>query len=115
MRLALAVTNNKIADHFGHCDYFQVYNINDCKVVSEEKIKTPPHQKGLLPKFLKEHDINVLITGNIGSMAVELMEDLGIKAIRGVSGSIDKILSDYLNNNLNSSEETCTEHENHNH
>ena len=21
MRLALAVTNNKIADHFGHCDW----------------------------------------------------------------------------------------------
>ena len=110
MRVAIAIKDSNIAEHFGHCDYFKVFNIEKNKVINEEKIKNPPHQKGLLPKFLSDNDINVLITGNIGEMAVKLMEELGIEAIRGVNGDINQIIEDYLNGKLKSSEDCCTDH-----
>ncbi|MFA7075100.1 MAG: NifB/NifX family molybdenum-iron cluster-binding protein [Candidatus Izemoplasmatales bacterium] len=110
MRLAIAVKNNEIAEHFGHCDYFQVYNISNNIVESEEKIINPPHQKGLLPKFLKDNGIDSLITGNIGSLAVDKLEELGIEAVRGVKGSLQQILKEYLKNTLVSTDDTCEGH-----
>jgi len=115
MRLAITVSNNQVAQHFGHCEYFLVQNIENSLVKSEEKIINPPHQKGKLPEFLKEHNIDVVITGNLGSMAVELLNELGIKSIRGVNGDIHQIATEFLNGTLVSTDVICEEHQHHNH
>ena len=88
MRVALAVDGKNVTEHFGHCEKFVVFTIENQTIVNQEDIQNPPHQKGLLPKFLKEHNIDVVLVGNMGQMAVELIKQLGIEALRGVSGSI---------------------------
>ncbi|MDD3129357.1 MAG: NifB/NifX family molybdenum-iron cluster-binding protein [Candidatus Izemoplasmatales bacterium] len=113
MRLAIAIKDNEIAQHFGHCDYFHVHNIENKQVKSTETVKNPPHQKGMLPKFLKEHNVDVLITGNLGSLAVSNLEALGIQAIRGVNGEPKEILKCYIDGTLESSDAICDEHMNH--
>jgi predicted Fe-Mo cluster-binding NifX family protein len=115
MRLAIAVSGEEVARHFGHCDFFQVFNIENKKVISEEKIINPPHQKGLLPNFLKENNINAVITGNLGSLAVTNLENLGIIPIRGVKGKISKVIKAFIDESLVSTDEICEEHEHHNH
>ncbi|MGD9760910.1 MAG: NifB/NifX family molybdenum-iron cluster-binding protein [Candidatus Izemoplasmatales bacterium] len=115
MRLAIAAVNNQVAQHFGHCEYFLVQNIEKFTVKSEEKIINPPHEKGKLPAFLKEHNIDVLITGNLGSMAVDILDKLGIKSIRGVNGEIHQVAKEFLNGSLVSTDEICEEHQHHNH
>ncbi len=115
MRVAIAVDNGIISAHFGHCEYFLVYNLEGKEIKSTESIKNPPHQKGLLPKFLNEHGINCLITGNIGAMAVNLLDELGIETIRGCRGTAEEIISKYLSNSLESTNEICEEHAHHNH
>ena len=115
MRLAIAVSNNQVAQHFGHCEFFLVQNIENSLVKSEEKIINPPHQKGKLPEFLKEHNIDVVITGNLGLMAVNILDELGIKSIRGVNGDIHEIAKRYLDGTLVSTDVICEEHSQHNH
>ncbi len=115
MRVAIAVENGQISSHFGHCEQFMVYNISENEIMSTEIIKNPPHQKGFLPKFLNEHNINCLITGNIGAMAVNLLDELGIETIRGCRGSADEVISKYLSNSLESTNEICEEHAHHKH
>ncbi|MDT8337123.1 MAG: NifB/NifX family molybdenum-iron cluster-binding protein [Candidatus Izemoplasmatales bacterium] len=55
MCLAIAVSGEEVAQNFGHCDFFQVFNIDNKKIIN------PPHQKGTLPQFLKENKINAVI------------------------------------------------------
>jgi predicted Fe-Mo cluster-binding NifX family protein len=113
MRLAIAIKDGEIAQHFGHCDFFEVLNIKDNKEISREVIKNPPHQKGFLPNFLKSHDIDKLLVGNLGKMAYDGLQDLGIEVIKGISGPKDKIIADYFADKLISSDEICEEHMHH--
>jgi predicted Fe-Mo cluster-binding NifX family protein len=114
MRIALAVDNNMVTQHFGHCEYFVVYEVENKEIKGSEIIKNPPHQKGYLPKFLKENNINTLITGNIGQMAVNLMNELNIECIKGVSGDIIDVIHSYIDGSLETSDKVC-DHEHHDH
>jgi len=113
--VAIAVKDELIAQHFGHCDYFKIFEIENKKVLREYQIKNPPHQKGALPNFLYQNNVNVVITGNLGEMAVNNLTNLGIEAIRGVDGNPEDVIAKYLNDNLESSNIICDEHQHHNH
>lgn len=116
MLIALAISNNSLASHFGHCEYFKIYDVSDDNnLIRKDDIKNPPHQKGFLPKFLNDHNIKVLITGNIGSMAVKGLNDLDIEVISGVFGNPEDVIEKYLNKTLVSTNEICEEHTHHNH
>jgi len=110
MKVALAVDNNMITEHFGHCEYFVVYEIEDKNVKGSEIIKNPPHERGFLPKFLKENNIDVIITGNMGKMAVNNLKTLNIECYLGVKGQLVDVLNSYLEGTLESNEEICTQH-----
>ncbi|MCK5731635.1 MAG: NifB/NifX family molybdenum-iron cluster-binding protein [Tenericutes bacterium] len=113
MRVALAVDNNMITQHFGHCEYFVVYEVENEEIKGSEIIKNPPHQKGHLPKFLKENNINVVITGNMGQMAVNLMNNLDIQCIKGVKGNLVDVINAYVDGSLESKDITCDQHMHH--
>ncbi|MFA7560744.1 MAG: NifB/NifX family molybdenum-iron cluster-binding protein [Candidatus Izemoplasmatales bacterium] len=116
MLVALAITNDSLANHFGHCQYFEIYEVFENKsFIKQENIINPPHQKNFLPKFLNQHNIEVLITGSIGSMAIQGLNDLGIEVISGVSGKPEDIINQYIKKTLNSTNEPCKEHSHHNH
>jgi predicted Fe-Mo cluster-binding NifX family protein len=43
MKIALPSHQNQIDEHFGHCEYFTVFTIDDQKKIKdEEKIASPP-------------------------------------------------------------------------
>lgn len=107
MRVALAVDGLFVTEHFGHCEKFVVFTVEDKNIVKQEEIQNPPHQKGLLPKFLKGHSIDVVLVGNMGQMAVNLMNQLGIECLRGVSGKIEDVIQAYLKGTLESTDVQC--------
>ncbi len=111
MKVALSTKNNMVTEHFGHCDYFIVYEIEDNKILGSSLIKNPPHQKGHLPKFLKEQGVNVVIAGGIGQMAVNMLKNLGIECFMNVCGEADTVIKKFMNNELNSNGEPCTDHQ----
>ena len=113
--VAIAVKDELIAQHFGHCDYFNIFEVENQNILKEYQIKNPPHQKGALPNFLYQNNVNVVITGNLGEMAVNNLNNLGIEAIRGVQGNPKNIISEYLNDTLASTDVICDEHQHHNH
>ena len=115
MHLAIAVTNNMVAEHFGHAQKFVIFHIEHAKVVGKEELINPPHQKNFLPGFLKESKVDILIAGGIGSMAVKGLEANQIKVYCGVSGNLDEVINTYLDGKLISSNEVCVENHSHNH
>ncbi|MCF7923738.1 MAG: NifB/NifX family molybdenum-iron cluster-binding protein [Candidatus Izimaplasma sp.] len=109
MKVALSVKNNMITQHFGHCDYFVVYNISEKEIISSTVIKNPPHKKGYLPKFLKENEVDVVITGGIGKMAADLLTELDIECYMNVDGEIQEVVNDFINGKLEQNQEPCLE------
>jgi ATP-binding protein involved in chromosome partitioning len=96
-----------VDEHFGHCKEFAVYNVQDKKILSTEFIDAPPHQPGLLPKFLGEKGADTIITGGMGQKAIDLFKEQNIDVILGASGRIENILKEYIDGMLYSKGSAC--------
>ena len=114
MRLAIARTGDEAAQHFGHCDNFVIYDLEDNKVTSQTVLQNPGHAPGVLPPFLHQQGVHVVIAGGMGQRARDLFSENNIQTITGLAGSVDQILAAYLTNTLQASNETCS-HEEHDH
>ncbi|MBO8158233.1 NifB/NifX family molybdenum-iron cluster-binding protein [Thermosyntropha sp.] len=110
MKIAVACMGNKVSEHFGHCEDFAVFKVENGQIVAKEVIPNPEHQPGFLPGFLKKQGVDVVITGGMGSRAKELFAEKNIKTVTGVSGEAEEVVQKYLAGNLVSTDETCQHH-----
>jgi len=110
MKLAIPVTNGQVSPHFGHCEQFALFVIDDStkKVSSKEMLVPPPHEPGLLPAWLGKQDVTMIITGGMGSRAQGLFQQNNIEVIMGVAeDDPDKVVQDYLEGTLSSGSNIC--------
>ena len=49
---AIPTAQGELCSHFGHCEQFAIINVQDGKVVNQEMLTPPPHEPGLLPRWL---------------------------------------------------------------
>ena len=78
MKTRIAFPSNdrvNVEEHFGHCKEFAIYNIENKKIISIDFIVPPAHAPGVLPKFLGGHNVNVIVTGGMGAMAINLFKE----------------------------------------
>ena len=109
MRVAIACDEGNVSEHFGHCKEFIIYEIEENKIKNREVLKNPGHVPGFLPKFLKEKNVDVVITKGIGSRALELFQSEGIKVISTVSGNENETIKKYIEGRLEEISEPCKE------
>ena len=108
MKIGIPVTNGVVSSHFGHCEKFYVVEIIDGKIDNPKMLTPPPHEPGVIPKWLSGYDVTLVLAGGIGSRAVGLFERFGMKVIIGVpSDKPEKLVNDYLNGTLKSGENAC--------
>ncbi len=111
MRIALPLTEDNIFSmHFGHCDKFALYDVDETskKIIRKEEIPAPPHQPGLLPRFLSEKGATCILAGGMGTRARDLFEQNNVHVITGVIGyDPDEIVKDYLEGRLKTGANVC--------
>ena len=61
MKIALPTANGQLAMHFGHCEKFLIVEIENKEIVKQEELVPPPHEPGVLPKWLGDLKVNVII------------------------------------------------------
>jgi predicted Fe-Mo cluster-binding NifX family protein len=110
MKIAIASDNGLVTGHFGHCEEFLIYDIESGEIVNREKIPNPGHVPGFLPKFLNEQGVNLIISGGMGSGAVDIFNSLGIEVVIGARGKVEEVVSAYLAGKLESTGSICHEH-----
>jgi predicted Fe-Mo cluster-binding NifX family protein len=114
MKIALPSNQNQIDEHFGHCEYFTVFTIdNQKKILSEEKI-TPPAGCGCksnIASTLAQMGVKLMIAGNMGHGAVNVLNNQGINVLRGCSGNVKDVTESWLAGNLKDSGIACSQHE----
>jgi len=110
MRIAIPLTQGKLSLHFGHCDQFAIFDVDDniSKVINRKDAAPPAHAPGVLPKWLHEKNVSVIIAGGMGQRAQQLFTQNDIKVIVGASdGSPEELVSAYLDNKLQTGDNIC--------
>ncbi len=83
-RIAIPVNENGILDgHFGHCKFFALIDLEEGIVLTEDKVVPPPHEPGLLPKWLAEKGATDIIAGGMGQRAIDLFNQNNINVVVG--------------------------------
>lgn len=113
MKIAVACENNLVAQHFGHCEKFVLFDSEDNKVTGAVAVPNPGHRPGFLPVFLHEKGADVIIAGGMGGGAVDLFNEKGIEVIVGAQGEARACAEQYLRGELRSTGSVCHEHQHH--
>lgn len=72
-KIAIPVDENGILDgHFGHCKYFVLIDVEDTTIVNKEQVTPPPHEPGVLPKWLAEKGVTDVLAGGMGHKAIQI-------------------------------------------
>jgi len=109
MKIAIPVANNKLSMHFGHCETFAIFTIKNEKAIENiETLDAPPHEPGLLPNWLAEKEVSIIIAGGMGQRAQALFTQKNIQVIVGApSESPEQIVKLYLNGELQTGTNAC--------
>ena len=83
MTLAIPLADGQLTAHFGHCKEFAMVEVEDQKILNTEMLDPPPHEPGVLPRWLKEQGTNVVIAGGMGQRAIELFQQAGVQVFVG--------------------------------
>jgi ATP-binding protein involved in chromosome partitioning len=110
MKIAVPVANGKLCAHFGHSEHFALVEADDAtrKVVSTRLVTPPPHEPGVLPRWLHREGADVIIAGGMGQRAQALFAENGIKVIVGApADSPEQLARLYLAGTLISGTNVC--------
>ena len=110
MLIAIPTINNQLDVHFGHCKKITLIKVDlkEKKILSREDVDTPLHKPGLLPTWLKQLQVDMVIAGGMGENAKELLVKHGIKLLLGAhKESPEKLVEDYFQGSLKLGENCC--------
>jgi predicted Fe-Mo cluster-binding NifX family protein len=107
MRVAISTDGEVVSEHFGRCPTFTMLDIEGGKAVDRKEINNPGHAPGIIPQFLHEKGVKLIVCGGMGARASGLFEEFGIEAITGVSGKINEAISRLENGILEGGESLC--------
>ena len=110
MKYAVPMSGGLVATHFGHCEQFALIDVDEERkeIIRKELIPSPGHQPGLLPEWLAEQGVSVVIAGGMGSRAQNLFQQNRIGVVIGaLEGDPEKAVLNYLNGTLATEDNIC--------
>ena len=85
MKIAVASEGKMVTGHFGHCESFNIFEVENNRIVKNESIPNPGHKPGFLPNFLNDMGVKVIISGGMGGGAIEIFNEKDIEVITGAT------------------------------
>ena len=109
MKIAVSATKGSLdADvdlRFGRCPYYAIFEIEDKKIKNQKFLENTAGQEmrgaGITgAQMIANKKVEVVITGNIGPNAFNVLSRTGIKIITSVSGNVKEVVEKYLKGDL---------------
>jgi len=110
MKYAVPVSGGVVSAHFGHCEQFALIEVDETKkqILKKELVNSPGHEPGLLPPWLAEKGVSLVIAGGMGSRAQGLFQQNKIGVITGTMESDpEKAVLSHLNGILATGANIC--------
>ena len=100
MKIAVPTRGNVIDDHFGHCEFYTLFTVDDAKNITDTETLPSPQGCGCksnIASVLKEKGVSVMLAGSMGDGALKVLSDQNIKVLRGCKGEeVRKVVEGYL-------------------
>ena len=98
MKIAVPTRNGKVDDHFGHCDHYTIYTVENKQITSREELPSPQGCgcKSGIAADLQQMGVEVMLAGSMGAGALNKLQACGIKVVRGCMGDIESVVNGYL-------------------
>ena len=116
-KIAVPVTqNNQVDDHFGHCEFYNVYSVSEEGEIGE--VQTIPSVQGCgcksnIAGVLAGMGVTTMLASGIGAGAINVLNYAGIEVVRGCSGDPATVVRSFLAGLVADSGESCHQHEAH--
>jgi predicted Fe-Mo cluster-binding NifX family protein len=112
IKIAVPTRNNHVDDHFGHCEYYTIFSIENNKIIAKETMPSPQGCgcKSNIAPILSEMGVKLMLAGSMGEGAKNVLQNNHIAIIRGCSGLVDNVIEAYLNGTISDSGEGCSHH-----
>ena len=113
MKIAIPTRNNIVDDHFGHCEYYTIFTIDENNRIIGTETQASPEGCGCksnIASVLEEKGVGLMLAGNMGKGAKDTLEAHHIRVVRGCSGPIETVVNDWLQGKISDSGETCHHH-----
>ncbi|WP_321532994.1 NifB/NifX family molybdenum-iron cluster-binding protein [uncultured Desulfuromonas sp.] len=109
MKIAIPTAEGKLTPHFGHCEKFAIVTVDEnAEIGSPEFVTPPPHEPGVLPQWLAEKQVTLIIAGGMGQRAKQLFDNNGIQVITGAPAELPQVLvQQHLNGSLTTGINLC--------
>ncbi len=111
MKIAVVSEGRMVAQHFDHCEGFNIYTVQEGKVTGSKFVQNPGHKPGFLPSYLNDLGVKAIISGGMGGGAIEIFNEKGIQVVTGASGDADEVVQKYIEGSLKSTDSVCHEHQ----
>lgn len=113
MKIALPTRGNLIDDHFGHCETYTIFTIDENDQIAGKEIipsVTGCGCKSGIAAVLKEKGVEIMLAGNMGDGALNVLQGHDIAVFRGCRGDVTDVTMSFLRGELNDSGESCGHH-----
>ena len=113
MKLAVPTRGNVVDDHFGHCEAYTIFTIDASNKIEKAELLPSPQGCGCksnIASVLKEMGITVMLAGNMGGGALNVLNRHGIDVYRGCSGDVRKLTESFLEGKIGDSGVGCSHH-----
>lgn len=110
MKIAIPTKESVVNDHFGHCDAYTIFSVNEMgKIVNTEIL---PAVEGCgcksgIAEILQAQGVKVLLAGNMGAGAYNRLNNAGIRVYRGCSGDVTMLAEGYIQGLITDSGDGC--------
>lgn len=115
MKVAVPSRGGQVDEHFGHCEGFAVFSLDEKgKIVTEESVASPAGCgcKSNIGGVLARMGVTHLVAGNMGEGAVRVLSANGIAVTRGATGGAREAVERFAAGTLADSGEPCAGHGN---
>lgn len=110
MRIAVPMADGRLCRHFGHCEAFVFIDADPEKreILQQREVVPPPHQPGLLPPWLAEQDVDLVIAGGMGARAISIFEQYSIPVLCGApDGAPHELATAWMHGTLTTGVNVC--------
>lgn len=108
-KIAVPVDENGTLDaHFGHCKFFELIEVKDGAITAQEKVVPPPHEPGVLPKWLADKGVTDVIAGGMGAKAINIFNYNNVNVFVGAPRTTaTELVTGFLENSIRFTANYC--------
>ena len=110
IKIAIPMVDGCLCMHFGHCAQFALVDVDLAtkKIIGRNDVTPPPHEPGLLPAWLGELGVGMILAGGMGQRAQNLFTEQNIKVMVGLpSEAPETLISSLFEGALKSGTNVC--------